>query len=296
MPPFDTFRALPVVTLAGLIALTGCAGTDPHDEMALVRHSDITAGSAVDGKSTALTRIASAAYRARNYATAVTMFRRAHAENPEMIGPLIGLGKSYVQVGAQAQAAEAFRTAIKIDSESAEARRGLGNVLIALNKPRLAVDHLNESSKIVPDARTFNGLGVAHDMLGEHEQAQKFYRRGLKLQPGDRRLQGNIGLSLVLTGSYEQAIEYLLRIAQAPGATVRNRQNLALAYGLAGRMAESAQIARQDLDELSVSRNLAYYTTLRALDDPRATAEALGISPKQSDRNLLPKAASAVGP
>jgi hypothetical protein len=30
-----------------------------------------------------------------------------------------------------------------------------------------------------------------------------------------------------------------------------------------------------DLDEAAVQRNIAYYETLRALDDPKATTEAL---------------------
>ena len=40
--------------------------------------------------------------------------------------------------------------------------------------------------------------------------------------------------------------------------------------------AAAAEIARIDLDEESVMRNLAYYQTLRALDDPRAAINAIG--------------------
>jgi Flp pilus assembly protein TadD len=63
-------------------------------------------------------------------------------------------------------------------------------------------------------------------------------------------------------------------VASAPGATAQHRLNLALVLGLAGRLDESAQVARLDLDERSVQSNLAYYAELRGLP-PQQRAEAL---------------------
>jgi Flp pilus assembly protein TadD len=69
-------------------------------------------------------------------------------------------------------------------------------------------------------------------------------------------------------------------LAREPGATTRHRQNLALAYGLAGDPERAAQVARRDLDEATVRQNLKMYATLRALNDPQRIAEAVGLVPR----------------
>ena len=66
------------------------------------------------------------------------------------------------------------------------------------------------------------------------------------------------------------------RVAADTRAGSRHRLNLALVYGLSGNNAAARQVARIDLDEPAVRRNLAYYRTLRALNDPKATLNAVG--------------------
>ncbi|MCH8038427.1 MAG: hypothetical protein IIC53_15070, partial [Proteobacteria bacterium] len=79
-----------------------------------------------------------------------------------------------------------------------------------------------------------------------------------------------------LTGDFDEATRILREIAADPLATVRNRQNLALVYGLAGQPAKAAKIARMDLDEAAVRNNLAYYETLRALSGHAKATAVLG--------------------
>src|ERR671918_3065754 len=64
-------------------------------------------------------------------------------------------------------------------------------------------------------------------------------------------------------------------------AKARNRQNLALAYGLAGDLTAAERISQLDLDEESVENNLSYFAALAAVEDRRKRASALGVHPPE---------------
>ncbi|MBC8157850.1 MAG: hypothetical protein H8E94_00815 [Alphaproteobacteria bacterium] len=59
-------------------------------------------------------------------------------------------------------------------------------------------------------------------------------------------------------------------------AMAQHRHNLALAYGLAGRMEEAAAVSRRDLSEAQVKHNLAIYERLRGLSGSEREREILG--------------------
>ena len=79
----------------------------------------------------------------------------------------------------------------------------------------------------------------------------------------------------------DESIQLLRAVVDEPGAKASNRQNLALAYGLAGDLVAAERISRLDLDEEAVQNNLAYYAALAAVDDRRKRAAALGVNPPE---------------
>src|SRR5262249_37088501 len=123
-----------------------------------------------------------------------------------------------------------------------------------------------------------------------HDLAQQDYRKGLALAPDQMSLRNNLGLSQALSGDYNGAIATLSDVAGRPGASARNRQNLALVYGLAGDNDHASAVARTDLDDAAVRSNLAYYTLLRSLDDVGRTAAILGADVRAARTNTLPTA------
>jgi len=208
---------------------------------------------------------------------AVGLYRRAHELAPSNPVPLARAGETLAQLQAYTEAADAYQAALSIAPDDPELHRGFANVLLALGKPQLALAHLEiAASKNTGDPRIFNALGVAHDLGGRHDLAQQSYRQGLALAPEQVSLRNNLGLSQALSGNFNGAIATLSDLVARPGATARNRQNLALVYGLAGDNTHAALVARSDLDEAAVRNNLAYFTLLRSLDDVGRTAAILG--------------------
>jgi len=255
------------------VSLAGCAN-DPMTESIRPRS---TAGSPDNPADvvTPILRVAEATERGGDIRSAVGLYRRAHSLDPDRYDALIGLADGLGRLGAADEAAEAYRRALMLRPRDKAALRGLGNQLLALGQPAQAILQLEAALDQGHDARILNGLGIAHDVQGDHGGAQAFYRTGLDLDPGNIALRGNLALSLVLASRYGEAVEILRPLAFGPAATARLRQNLALAYGLAGEMDNAARVARIDLDEAAVRHNLNYYSTLRAMPDRRSILRAL---------------------
>jgi Flp pilus assembly protein TadD len=262
------------LAVAGLLTLAGCAQPGPVTGYVGVVPDEQTPAKTFS----ALMRAGDATRASGDSASAVTFYRRAHALAPENAVPLVRLGETLAGLGAQNEAAETFRAAIERDPKDANAHRGLGNAMLALHQPQIAIQSFNAANALKPDARSYNGIGVASDMTGNHRAAQVAYQQGLQLASGNLQLQNNFALSLMLSGDYPEAIEILNAVITDPAATPRHRQNLAMAYGLAGDIKEAARVSRLDLEESQVQNNLSYYLTLRSINDSGAIAQALGIN------------------
>ena len=255
-------------------ALSGCV-TDPHDGLARPRAADVNPEKPDAAKIAAIVRVADATAAAGDLPSAAAMYRRAHAldSGDTLVQKL--LADILLRLGEIDEARRLFQMAAK-KGDDAEALRGYARALIALDQPQAAVSQLQAALRLAESPSTYSLLGVAHDFLGDHGAAQAYYRTGLDVEPGNLALQNNLGLSLAVSGRFEEAISVLRKAAAGGAATARQRLNLALAYGLAGERDAAAATARLDLDERAVEQNLAFYETLRALGDSRQTIRAIG--------------------
>src|SRR5579872_2145268 len=263
--------------LTVFLALSACSVFNGKDT-AGTRASGATPGNlATEQTEDTMLKVADETRAGGDLGNAVGLYRRAHEMAPRDPVPLARAGDTLAQMQAYTEAADAYQAALTIDASDPDLHRGFANVLLALGKPQLALAHLEIAvAKNTGDARIYNALGVAHDLAGRHDLAQQDYRRGIALAPDQLSLRNNLGLSLALSGDFNGGIATLSDLVARPGATARNRQNLALVYGLAGDDVHAALVARSDLDEAAVHNNLAYFTLLRSLDDVGRTAAILG--------------------
>lgn len=204
-----------------------------------------------------------------DYSGAVALYRSAHNAAPQDPVPLVKLGYAMAEGGSPEEATGAFRAALTLDPLNADARRGMANALVSIDEPALALPHYEQAKKLTPDDyRIYLGMGVAQDLLGNHEGAKEIYREGLVASPGNLDLQHNLGLSQVLAGEMDEGLDLLRTIANRSGTPAQYRQTLALGYALAGMEDEARAVASLDLGPAAVERNMAFYRTLRALEDP----------------------------
>lgn len=279
----NVLRAALLASVA--LGLPACA-TDTH----LGPSAKAAAGPSGSAAET-LIRVARGTRDNGDLASSVTIYKRAHEMARERADILVELGQVLSALGAHNEAADVFREAARLEPDNTEALRGLGNSLLVMNQPALALEQFVAALAVKEDPRVYNGMGVVHDVNGSHDSAQSSYRSGLQLAPTDMSLRNNLAISLGLAGKFDESIQILLPLVKERGATTRHRQNLAMIYGLAGRYADAASIARLEFDEPTVQNNLAYYETLRAMPGKDRAKAVFGISIDAAP--VLPTAAAA---
>lgn len=222
-----------------------------------------------------LMRIGAAAHAGGDLANAVAIYRRAATIKQLAPAPFVAAGNTLIEMGQIDEAIVAYKAALDRVGNDPEALRGLAKAYLRTGRPELAGAPLGVAYNDTPDdPKLLQIIGVADDLAGQQKEAQARYRRGLELLPGDPALTVNLALSLAATGDYPQGVALLRPIALAPTAGPRERQTLALVYGLAGDRPAAEKIARLDLDAASVQHNLAYYERLREVT-PEARRRAL---------------------
>jgi len=256
-------RKLLGAAMAGSLALSagGCSMIMPEDGKGSLNTGAENQPSEADS----IVRVADATRDRGDLATAAALYRRAHEIAPMEVDTLLQLGFTLSQTGSSAEAAEAFRRVLRIDQDNTKALRGLGMAMLQRNQVDLAIEHFQAALALEEDVRLYNALGVGYDMKGDHQAAQAYYRVGLQVEPANLSLRSNYGLSLALSGAFDEAIGVLGSLASDPMASPQHRQILAMAYGLAGDVEAAAQTARIDLGEAAVTQNLRLYDSLRAL-------------------------------
>ena len=267
--------AAPFGIALGLLFLSGCGDAAIRIDPFAVDGRD--GGGPPIGYNT-LMRIGAGAHAGGDLANALSIFRRAAAVEPTNPAPLVAAANVLLEGGEIDEAIVAYNAALARNPHDPEALRGLAKAYMKTGRPELAAQPLSVAFQDTPDdPKLLLLIGVADDFSGQHREAQARYRRGLELRPGDPALSLNLALSLALTEEYGEAVALLRPVAMATNSSQRDRQTLALIYGLQGDRAQAAQVARRDLDAAAVEHNLAYYDTLRRLSPEARTRAVLSL-------------------
>jgi len=134
---------------------------------------------------------------------------------------------------------------------------------------------LREAETVLPEAHTpdqpnwsiLSAQGAVEDQLGDHDQAQSYYRAALKIAPNQPEVLSNLGLSYALSRQLPLAEETMRLAAAQPGADTRVRQNLALVLALEGKFDAAQGVAQQDLSPVDAAENVASIKQMIAQSD-----------------------------
>lgn len=126
----------------------------------------------------------------------------------------------------------------------------------------------------IEDLRFFSLMGAVYDGQGRHDQAERVYRAGLKVENNDASLRNNLAYCLMLQGRYVYAAAFLEDLERNAMLEPRYAENLAMAWVLADRVDRAREVLqRQKQGRIEINRSLNYYRWLYEL--PRQQRNAV---------------------
>lgn len=185
---------------------------------------------------------AQAAIAKRDFAEAVTQAERAVSLSPRNAHHRTVLGQAYLASGRFASAEQSFRDSLSLDAGQGRASVSLALAEIAQGRADSARATLEAGRDVIPSA--------------------------------------DFGLALALAGDHEAAVQILEAAARDDGATAKTRQNLALAYAMAGRWKESHATAALDVAPAELPGRMMRWAQIARPGEPMVQVAALlGVTP-----------------
>lgn len=142
-------------------------------------------------------------------------------EQPKDVKGFIELGKQYGEVGDHANAAGAYREALKLEPKNVEALHQLGGMLFLMKRPDEAVKSLNLALRLDPNvAPAWRNLGVVHADAQRWDDALECFEKAYALDANWTDGPRYIAICLDGLGREEDASDSALKALKArPNST-----------------------------------------------------------------------------
>jgi adenylate cyclase len=178
-------------------------------------------------------------------ALALTLAERAAelSSDDPLILAVLGVVQTFVHNLGTARVL--LERAVAIDSNAAWAWSRLGWIDTYSNRPEQAIEKFERALRLSPlDPMNFNnyaGIGSAHEISGDYDQAVLFYRRGLEERPHANWLYRHLASALSGAGRMEEARQaYVQMLRSFPDLTTSKfRQAMVFSGPPMDRMVEN---------------------------------------------------------
>jgi Flp pilus assembly protein TadD len=193
----------------------------------------------------------------------------------------INYAKALRALTRYSQAAAVMESAAVKAPSDMEILGAYGKALADAGQLQQAADVLTRSYTAEhPNWSNMSAQGSIADQLGDHTQAQQFYRDALKLAPDEPAVLSNLGLSYALTKQLPLAEQVLRQACDSPRADGRVRDNLALVLSLQGKFEEAERIERRDHSPQAAAANVAAIRQMIAQSNSWRDIETLDAKKK----------------
>tara|TARA_R110000782_G_scaffold182437_3_gene272629 strand:- start:1196 stop:2641 length:1446 start_codon:yes stop_codon:yes gene_type:complete len=215
---------------------------------ALENRAGLSAGK-LDQMASSQARDAEKAIANRDAGLAIQIAEAAVAANPNDAGYRTLLGRAYLLGGRFDSAKAAFSDALTLGSK---------------------------------DVRTIVNLALIHTAQGHSGQARALLTDHMDVLPA-----ADYGLAMAMAGDANEAVRVLAQAIHDPAAGVKERQNLAYSYALAGRWTEARQMASVDLSPLDAAqRVLGWAQYAQPGAESQRVIAMIGVQPRADDAGL----------
>ncbi len=197
--------------------------------------------------------------------SAIAIYQALLGQAPQDVELHYLLGSAYNLNDEYEMALHQLKLATDIDREAGYASRGeilreIGRAHLALGDSPKALIALEQASDLLPyDAVTHNSLGVCYALHQAYQQARGAFQAALNIEPGSVEYRNNLALGWILDDKPQQGIDVIYPRYLRGKSTAKLRQNLALAFAMTGDIEAAKAIARQDLTQAELERNLDFY-------------------------------------
>ena len=169
--------------------------------------------------------------QAGQYAEAISTLQRLIKEHLENEPALFSLGSAYARQGQYSQAVDIYGQALRLDPHDDDTRLAMASALSSLLRFEEARDLLTVYlARHSDDAGALSLLGRADQVLGYPVEAEANLRRAAHISPGLYDAQYNLGLVLLQTGGWQEAIDCFNRAATIRADSLEPHYQLAKAY------------------------------------------------------------------
>ena len=167
--------------------------------------------------------------------------------------------------------------AVGLQPRDAGYRLLLGQAYLASGRFQSAETSFIDTLTLDPEReRAALNLALTQIALGKGDAA-----RSTLADYRDKLPAADFGLATALSGNPEEAVRILEFATRAPDATAKTRQNLALAYAMAGKWTNAKVMAVQDLTPDEADIRLSQWATfVRPGSAPDQVASLLGVKPQ----------------
>ena len=204
------------------------------------------------------------------------------ARNPRDVDALVEAGKASAAIGDPEAAMGFYRRADQLQPANANIKAGLAGAMVLAEDPFGAIPLFEAAERIGPiDPRLLSERGLAYDLVGDTELAQRYYRQALAIGPDDETLR-RLALSQAMAGD-RRGMEITLSplLQKQDKAAWRTR---AFAFAILGLASEAESIARANLPEAAAGGMVAYLRYMPRLTPAQQAAAAnLGHFPRAAE-------------
>ena len=143
-------------------------------------------------------------------ADALAADMRRVASNPRDVDALLDAARLSLRLGDGRAAAALLQRAENVDPRDPRVKAGQGSVLVQSERPGQALRYFaNAEAQGLDSAGFAADRGLAYDLTGQQERAQRDYARALRVAPNDDETIRRYALSLGISGQRQRALALL---------------------------------------------------------------------------------------
>jgi len=142
------------------------------------------------------------------YNKAIEAYKQAIRIMPDLAEAHSNLGVTYGKLGRYAEAIEAYKQAIRINPDYAKAHSNLGLAYAKLGRDSEAIEAYKQAIRINPDlADAHYGLGLRYGKLGRYAEAIESFKQAIRINPDYAKAHYGLGLAYLGLERKSDALE-----------------------------------------------------------------------------------------